>query len=879
MMKKTYWKDIWRSIRKSKARFLSILLLLMLGSFALVGLKVTGPDMKHSAAEYLKKHNTMDLTVIANYGLSRDDKEELNSLKQAQVDYGYMTDVTIKGTDSAVRVYSKADKISTYAINSGRLPKNSREIALDVTLRDDYKIGDEISFTQSQQDLLKKSTYRIVGFVTSSEIWSKTNMGASTAGDGSLSNYALVSDTAFKSNTYTIARIRYDDLKNLNPFSDTYAKKLIKHQEELDSLLKDNGKKRLENLQAAAQKKVDDSKKQVKIAKDQLAGQKSALSYLSGSQLTAAQKAVAEAEKKISKNEDDIKKAQADIAAMPEPSYSSYNRSTLPGGGGYQTFSSSSDSVSAIGNLFPVVLYLVAVLVTFTTMTRFVDEERTNSGVLKALGYSDRDIIRKFVIYGAVASIIGAVLGILAGHYVLAPIISSSTTSSLTFQQMHYYFYWNYALLALTVAFLSAVLPAFLVAKKELAEKPAQLLLPKPPVKGSKILLEKIPFIWNRLTFTHKVTARNIFRYKQRMLMTVFGVAGSAALLFAGLGIQSSLGKLINNQFNHITPYDLLLVENDEASETEQSALSQAVKSKDISQTMPIFYKQVDEKIAGITDKQSVSLTVSAHENFDHFINLKNIKNGKKLNLTDNGVIITELLARYYHVEAGDSFRFTDENSKKVRLKVAAVAEMNVGHYLFMTDKYYHRKFGERAKNNAYFINLKDSSSANISDKATELLAMDGVSAVSQKSSIVNTVDLVVKSLNGAMTVLIIVSVLLALVILYNLTNINVAERIRELSTIKVLGFYDQEVTMYIYRETISLSLIGILLGLLAGHYLHEIIMAMIGNDNIMFGSIIDSYIYAVPVFTVVFILLILGLMVNSRLKNLNMLEALKSAD
>ncbi|WP_057491504.1 FtsX-like permease family protein [Streptococcus orisasini] len=879
MVKKTYWKDIWKSIRKSKSRFLSILLLLMLGSFALVGLKVTEPDMRQSAAEYLDKHNTMDLAVIANYGLSKDDQKELNQLKRAQVDYGRMTDVTIKKANSAVRVYSKADKISTYAINSGRLPQNSREIALDVTLRDDYKIGDRIAFTQSENALLKKDSYRIVGFVTSSEIWSKTYMGTSTAGDGSLSNYAVVTDGAFNSDTATIARIRYDDLKNLDPFSDAYTKKLMAHQDNLDRLLSDNGKKRLQTLQNSARARVSKSRQQVKAAKDQLTLQKGALSYLSGSQLATAQKAVAEAEKKIVKSEADIKKAETDIAAMSEPSYNSYNRSTLPGGGGYQTFSSSSANVSAIGNLFPVVLYLVAVLVTFTTMTRFVDEERTNSGVLKALGYSDKDVIQKFVIYGAAASLIGTVLGILAGHYVLAPIVSNSTTSSLTFNQMHYYFYWDYSLLALVISFLSAVLPAFLVAKRELTENPAQLLLPKPPAKGAKILLERLPFIWNRLSFTYKVTVRNIFRYKQRMLMTVFGVAGSVALLFAGLGIQSSLNKIIDHQFHQITPYNLLAAVNDKADEADKKALAKALQDQDIAKKLPVFYQQTNTEISGLADKQTVSLLAGSHDHFDGFINLKDIKSGKKLRLTDKGVIITELLAKYYHVQAGDKFTFKDENGKKIRLRVAAVAEMNVGHYLLMTDSYYQKKFGKIAKNNAYLINLKDTSSNNISAKARELLAMDGVLAVSQSLSVVKTVELVVKSLNGAMTVLVVTSVLLAVVILYNLTNINVAERIRELSTIKVLGFYDQEVTMYIYRETVSLSLIGILLGLLAGHYLHKIIMSMIGNDNIMFGNIIDGYIYAVPVFTVVFILLILGLLVNRRLKNLDMLEALKSVD
>lgn len=880
MAKKTYWKDIRKSFGSSKGRFLSIMLLMMLGAFAFVGLKVTGPDMQATASQYLKKHNTMDLSVIASYGFSDDDKEELDSIKNADVEYGYLTDVTVKNTDDAIRVFSKSTSISTYELVSGRLPKSSDEIALASTMKDDYKVGDTISFTQSDEDgILKNTTYKVVGFVNSSEILSTTSLGSSTAGDGSLSNYAVVTESAFDTDTYTIARIRYDDLKTLNPFSESYKQKVADKQDELDDLLSDNAEQRLASLKSDAQAEVDANQEKVDSAKAQLAAQESALASLSAEQQAAAQSSIDQAQAEITESESEIQEAQAKIDAMTEPTYTSYTRSTLPGGEGYQTYESSTSSISSIGNIFPVVLYVVAALVTFTTMTRFVDEERTNSGILKALGYSNSDVIKKFVIYGFVASMIGTVLGIVAGHYLLSRIIAQIVTSDTTLGETHLYFYWNYTAIALVLALISAVLPAFLIAKNELSEKPAQLLLPKPPVKGSKIFLERIGVIWRRLSFTHKVTARNIFRYKQRMLMTIFGVAGSVALLFAGLGIRSSLGNVIENQFTNLMPYDMIVVKNDDNSSSENQEVKDFMDSNKVSQYQSIYFTTLSETISGLTDKQTVSIMVSSGDDFGDFIHLKDASSGDSLTLSDDGIIISEKLASLYHVEAGDSFTLKDSDGKKYTVKVAAVAEMNVGHYLFMSQKVYQKIFGETPNDNAYLVTLKNDSSSNIEKLSTKLLAMSGVSAVSQNSSLVKTVKSVVASLNGAMTILIVVSILLAVVILYNLTNINVAERIRELSTIKVLGFYDKEVTMYVYRETISLSLIGIIVGLIGGKYLHQVIMGMIGSDSIMFGTTVGWDIYVIPIAVIVIILLALGWLVNHILKTVDMLEALKSVD
>ncbi|RKV90914.1 MAG: FtsX-like permease family protein, partial [Streptococcus sp.] len=563
MKKRIYWKTIYTALLQSKGRFISIMLLMFLGSFTFIGLKATKPNMQTLARNYLQTHKTADLFVTASSGFSKADQTELNNIKNAQIDFGQVTDMTLAGKDDAMRVFSKTQSLSTYHVESGRLPKKADEIALISTLKKNYKIGDTLTFQSSEKSLLKRRKFKVVGFINSSEIWSTLNLGSSTAGDGTLSSYALVTSSAFANKTNTLARIRYNTLKNRNPFSDDYSSKVRRYQDDLDKLLEDNGKNRLAELKKAPQTKVNQSKQALAAVKKQLQEKKAAINGLPAYQQERAQASLQEASRQLAQKEKQVQSAQAKIDAIVEPTYSTYTRSTMLGGEGYTVYNSNANSMGNLGNIFPIVLYAVAALVTFTTMTRFVDEERTNSGVFKALGYSNQDVIRKFLVYGFVASLIGTILGIFGGHYLLARIVAQIFTGKMTLGNLHLAFYWSYSLIAILLGLVSAVLPAYLIARRELSEKPAQLLLPKPPMRGAKIFLERLSFIWNHLSFTHKVTTRNIFRYKQRMLMTIFGVAGSVALLFAGLSIQSSLGTVIKEQFTQLTPYHLVVSKKD----------------------------------------------------------------------------------------------------------------------------------------------------------------------------------------------------------------------------------------------------------------------------------------------------------------------------
>jgi len=901
MKRKTYWKDLLQSFTGSKGRFLSILTLMMLGSLAVVGLKVASPNMERTAWNYLKDTNTADVTVIGDYGLDQADQAELQTLSGADVEFGYMTDLALANSEDAIRIFSNTDKISKFQVTEGRLPEKEDELALADFWKDRYQIGQVIYLSQKKgsNSQLKRDSYTITGFVHSPDIFSKSDMGSSASGNGNLAAYGVVTKDNFKSSVYTIARLRFASLTDVNPFSSDYEKKLEEEEATLKELVADNGQARLEKMKKDAQKSLDEGKKQLDKAETNLVAGKKRLQEIETrlqaqenqvSQLPEPQKSqvssqIEEAKEQLKQEKEKLSHAESDFAsekakwqtsqdevnALTEPTYHVYNRKSSPTGQGYLMYSNSAMSIRAVGNIFPVVLYAVAAMVTFTTMTRFVDEERTNAGIFKALGYHSKDIIAKFVIYGLFAGTFGTLLGILIGHYVLAPTISHIITERMIVGENQQYFYWTYSCLALGLSLVASVLPAYLVSRRDLHEEAAQLLLPKPPVKGSKILLERITFIWSRLSFTQKVTARNIFRYKQRMLMTIFGVAGSVALLLAGLGIQSSVVGVADRQFKDLQQYQMILSVNTRASDSDKSKLEEKLKSNEIEDYRLIFSKQIEEKYAGKAGVQTVTIMVTDKDDLEPFVHLE--KNGEKLSLS-GGVILTDKLAQLAGVSVGDNFTIDGKT-----FKIGAITEHYVGHFVYMNQATYEEIYGQAPKMNTYLVQLKDKSEGNTERVAGEFMDQVAVSGLVQNASTIQLFESFANSLNHTMAILVLVSVLLAIVILYNLTNINVAERIRELSTIKVLGFHNKEVTLYIYRETIILSLIGMIVGLVSGFYLHQFLIQMIAPGTFRFQPKVGWEVYLIPVLAVSVILTILGVFVNHYLRKLDMLEALKSVE
>ena len=907
MKRKVYWKDLFGSFTHSKGRFLSILTLMLLGSLALVGLKVTTPNMHRTANQFIQQQKMLDLAVMGDMGLDQVDQEELIGVKGARVEFGSLLDLTVKGTGEAIRLFSAPKSLSSFRVTKGRLPQKEGELALASFWEGRYQIGDTLTLEEKAgtRSSLKRKQFTIVGFVQSSEMWSQKNLGTAMSGSGNLDAYALVSKEVFTTKLPAMARIQFDDLRSLDSFSQVYQKRLEAHQEELEKLLNDNGKARYQRLKQeadgqiqkgqkelsraketlhSAKNQIDQAQKQLDLqeaqfkklapflpAKEQVASQEKL--HQAKEQLDQKKKDWATGESELGKKEEELKKAQRERDQLEIPTYHVYDRKTMPGGQGYLMYSNASSSISAVGNIFPVVLYLVAAMVTFTTMTRFVDEERTNAGIFKALGYRTRDIILKFVLYGFFAGTIGTLLGTLLGHYFLSGIISNIITQGMVIGESREYFYGDMTLIALGLSFIASVLPAYWVSRKELKEEANLLLLPKPPVSGSKIFLERLHFIWKRLSFTHKVTARNLFRYKQRMLMTIFGVAGSVALLFAGLGIQSSVRGVSKRQFQEILSYELIVAQKPNASSQESKELTNRLEKSDIKDYRPIYSKVIEASLKGGRDKQTITMMVTDCTDFSPFVSLRSLKQEESLSLK-KGVIISSKLAQLAQVTVGDRLTLDGHS-----FKVAGITENYVGHFVYMDQASYQKIYGKRTSANSYLVQLRNPSTRQVQAVSRDMMDLAAVKAVSQNASMISLFNSVAKSLDTTMMILVVVSILLAIVILYNLTNINVAERIRELSTIKVLGFHNKEVTLYIYRETILLSIIGILMGLVGGYYLHQFLIALIAPDAILFYPKVGLGVFLFPVGGMILLLLLLGIYVDHYLRKVDMLEALKSVD
>ncbi|MEK0174467.1 FtsX-like permease family protein [Tetragenococcus halophilus] len=1266
MRKKKLWKDIGRSFTGSWGRFFSILSLMALGTFAFVGLKVTGPDMRATAENFYDQTNLADMTLTSTWGLDESDQDLLEKNKQLDdVEYGYLEDVTLKDTDTSMRIFSAPEEISQYEVVEGNMPQKNNEIALDYQQQDHFDLGDTIKLEQEKSDdsenetdesspeILKRTTYKVVGFVKSSEITETSNIGQTTVGTGQLDSYGVVSEENFDSDVYMIARMNFSDTRGLNAYSDKYDRLIRKHQKSVEKLFDDQSEKRLADVKEDRQQEIDDGWKKIKDtkqklkdvktqldkaqeqiqegqeqidenqaqlenevaqaqvqindgqqqldqgkstiataenqlvqAKTQLDNGKASLSQKwtqlqsAKSQLDNAQSSLASnkeqldkgaaaikqgkeqfasSQQKISENEQNLQAGQSQveqqqknlqqqqgekqgqieqlqnkseeakkqaaplkanyeqIAAENKPvitqleeqkeqveseedsqrldeqiqakqeeidaAEQSYNQalgtsdalqqkadnaqSTLDatlgekqeqlsnvkseaeqgqqtldsakqqleqkqtqlvqkeqeyqsgleqynagvqtfnqnkaayeqglskwvsgmealnknsaeyqknaqnlatakqelgnkeaeliqakntladkqvqgqnqldqaqdklsdkkaeyeenkadyekqkekadkeipdreqelkdaqeelddlqapeytfddrkdGNPGYKQYLENSQRVDILSNIFPVFLFAIAVLVSLTTMTRFVDEERINTGTLKALGYSNWDVKKKFVVYGIVSSSLGAILGTALGHTLLPTVIFEAYAASSTFDQVTLNFSTFYSFIGFAIAIICTTLPAYLVASRELNEKTARLLEAKPPKKGSRILLERITPIWNHLSFTYKVTARNLFRYKKRMFMTVFGVAGCTALLVTGFGIRDSLTGIVDHQFDDLVKYDLIVNKKDNLSDDEQEQMDKKLDQNDVANATDVYYEQLNVRAGENNDTQDITLLVPDDEQaFNQDVEMVTREEQKQLSLSDDGAILSEKLADLLDAKTGDTVTLEDEDGQSHQVKISGITEMYMGHYIYMSQKAYQDAFDSNSDPNSYLVTLNDTSQENIDKQSSAFMDLDGVQGVVQSSAISEQVDNVIDGLNNVILVLITCATLLALVVIYNLTNINVSERIRELSTIKVLGFYNREVTMYIYCETILLSILGILAGYVVGYFLHGFIMQTLPPDEAMFSPGLQLSNFGLSAGITLLITILLMFVIHRKLKNIDMLEALQSAD
>ncbi|NEG69187.1 FtsX-like permease family protein [Bifidobacterium sp. BRDM6] len=587
----------------------------------------------------------------------------------------------------------------------------------------------------------------------------------------------------------------------------------------------------------------------------------------------AAEQAIADAEERIST-------AQQRLANLSVDAYSVSSRTEGLTSKGYSIYLTIGTIVGKLAMVFPWFLYVVAALVTFTTMGRMVDEERGECGTLKALGYSNADVMAMFAAYGFLASTAGTLVGVVAGHVLMPLIVHAAYGDAFVLPTIQLRFHPAVTLVAVLLGWLSAVLPAVLVAMSRLRRPPAELMRPKPPANGSTILLEHVGPVWRRLDFAHKVTARNIFRYKSRMAMTVFGVCGAVAMLVAGLGVQASIRGIEASQFGPIVHYDLIVAERSDNSDAQSDEIAAALDGA--ADAARIRYEELVVETAD-DGKQAITMIATDDAfNFTSFMTLRDRVSGEPVVLTDNAVVASEGLADLLGMAVGETFTVRDSSGIDRTMTLGGTAEMYIGHFAFLTADGYEAVFGADYEPNAFIANLDgtgDSTGDDVATTAAALTALDGVRSVVQDTATRQQVGRVVNALDMIMTVLVIVAVLLACVILYNLTNLNVAERLRELSTVKVLGFTDRETTLYIYRETAWLSVAGILAGFASGELLRRYIIAEVTPADVMFDPAASWMAFAVPALLVVAVLAGLGAVVHCRLRDLDMLGALGSVE
>lgn len=581
---------------------------------------------------------------------------------------------------------------------------------------------------------------------------------------------------------------------------------------------------------------------------------------------------------KLADGKKELAEKEKELSELKEPDYFFFDREDNPG---YSEYHENSKRISSIATVFPVFFFMIAALVSLTTMTRMVDEKRGEIGALKALGYTNWEISQKYIVYATAASLIGSVLGLVIGFNVFPRVIIDAYGSLYNLPSAGTVYYASYSIQSIVVALMCTLISSMVVLRYDLFSTPATLMRPKAPKAGQRIFLERLTFIWKRLSFNHKVTARNLFRYKQRMFMTVFGIAGCMALIITGFGVRDSISDVVSIQFSKLWHYQAIVTYNDEATKEETAAYEEDVKNvPDLDKRLVLSQQSMRVMEKGKTT-QTVTLDVPKEtKDLADFVLFNNRKSGEIYRLTDDGVIVNEKLAKMFKLKVGDTFELTDSDTHKFPVKIANIVENYAMHFVYMTPAYYEKVFDKVPEYNSELLLFKTKPSSKEEDKiSASLMENEQVVNVSFLSQTSKAMDDTIDSLTIVVWVLIISAGMLAFIVLYNLTNINVSERIRELSTIKVLGFYNNEVTMYVYRENNILTVLGILLGCLAGKLLHGFVLGTAEVDMLMFSPTIHlmSYVYS-ALLTLLFSLIVMWVM-HRKLRNVDMIEALKSTE
>ena len=891
MKNKTYLKASLREIIYSKGRFISIVLIILLGTLLYVGIKATGPILNHSASQFVDKQELSNLQIISTGGLTKEDEKLAETVPNAEVESGYQLFYADSDKNQVVKLYSydKDNQQNQLIVKSGHLPKKDNEIVLDEKAKKEgYRLNQ--MYKIDQPDQLKRKNFKIVGFIQSPMYISTEERGLSNVGNGSVDFFAYLPENNFSSEIKSVIYLRFSNVDGKETYGKAYEKKMNQNIDKVEKLFAERPQERAAEVKAEAEKdllprkaevtdnlaKVDAGQKELDQAKAQLE-QQAVMVPTGNPELAKAQEELDAQQKELTRNREQLVDAQQkisdsekEISELQTPSYSFNQRADNPG---FQEYGDLSERIAAIANVFPIFFFFIAALITFTTMTRMVEENRREIGTLKALGYSRFEISIKYIIYALSAAAIGIVLGSVIGTHTLPRLIFVLSSDRYNFSGVTA-FYLPRPIIQASIAFLFASLgAALLVLFRELHEKPADLLQPKAPKPGKRIFLERLTPIWSRMSFNSKVSYRNLFRYKSRMIMAVIGIAGCAALMVAGVGLKDSLSSVGDKQFGPIIDYDAIVTLKDQPDEAKVNMIFS--QNKKLTSELAMMNQTVELKQKGQANQKLTMMVPKDRQKFKEYLHLKN--QGEKFNLPNDGAVITQKMAELFDLEKGDSLTVHDEDQQTFEVKIANIADNYLGNFLYLSKDYYQQARGKDFKMNSYLLKSKKMTKSEEKELSQKLLSSGQVVNTSFISTQIEAQEQSMDNLDGIVWIFVVLSGLLAFIVLYNLTNINVSERVRELSTIKVLGFYDREVTSYIFRENFVFTILGILFGYGLGIILTKFILDQASMETITFPLVIRLGAYLSSGGLTILFSVIVMVATHFRLRHINMIDALKS--
>ena len=819
-MKTKLLKHIFMKIKDNYKRFLSLICMAFLGVGFYAGIQSSSPDMLKTLDNFYDENNVYDISVISNVGLTEDDLLKLSKIKNVELAINIQekdTYLEIEENNYVVKLIEYNSQMNNVYIKEGRLPKNNNEVSVDNALleNNNLKLGDNITIDGKK--------YSIVGNVIS-PLYFSAERPNSNLGSGKVDYYIYVYNGSLDLEAYSNIYITVKGAKKYLTNSDSY-KKLINNVKKDIDLIKD---------------------KQQDIRYDELYSD-----IIETSEMY------------------DI---SIDESKFIKPKWYIYDRLDNTS---YKELINASDNLKKIGNIFPIIFFAISVLVSLISMMRMIEEDRVENGTLKSLGYNSFHITLKYVIYSLLATTIGSSVGAIFGSYMIPSVIWNIYTKIFFIPKFIYLLKSDYNALGLWICILCICGTSVIVCIKNLREVPANLMRPKAPKSGKKILLERINFIWKKLKFSDKITIRNIFRYKSRVITTILGIAGCTALILAGFGLKDSIKDVIDFQFNNIIKYDKMLMTNESINQID---IEKELLNDDKVENYTNVNTQNIKVLFNDEEQEVTMITPDDFNNISKSISLIDLKTNNIIdNISDNSCIISEKTAKLLDIDVGDKISLLDNDNNKYDIKVSYIIKNYINQYLYINKNTYNNLFKDY-KINSVLISLKDEDK-NSKEFDKKYISNGYALTIVDNDDIKSSMNDMLSSIDSIVAILIIAAASLAFVVLYNLSNINISERKREIATLKVLGFYPSEVDKYINRETVLLTILGIGIGLLFGSYLSHFIISTCEPDYIMFDRHVYTLSYFYSLFITVIFTIIVTIVTHFNLKKINMVTSLKNVE